>query len=510
MCLNPITIKDPSNSRRSYKVPCGHCIECKRRYQTGWCLRLDEHLKKVKGQAVFFTLTYAPETIPKNYLVSGIVYKTLSDYAYDKGSVYQCLDDRTGDLIDLTGKSIIDYNSFDREQMAMFYNDQRLSINRENPDRIYSFNSVRMKDVQDWLKRCRKNFKKYCKKDIKYFITSEYGPTTFRPHYHGVMFGLTLDEFKQYFKQDWVKHYGREKNKNICVIADTVNASKNGMEYVTKYCSKGVFEHPLCTKDFFYFHKNSDGSVRHTEYHSQHYERCIEFFDYDGPLVDRPSKFISQGLGSSFLDRKELMNYYAAGDDVNLSDEIRFVYQELSDDAVKYLNLKSYECDSSGNLYHNDEKRTPVPHIVRKSDGKYYAKSYMLNNEPIWHETHCWEGWYYSDKLYERLKDISKKLRFNKNGKTKDSGDKVFSYALPQYYRKKMFDVEIQHLLSCAVLEEHVDLYQEQCRQVQSEHPTWSDFEVYSYIECQEKQQRDLKSEQLSDRLIKAYTKSVL
>lgn len=39
------------------------------------------------------------------------------------------------------------------------------------------FLSVYKKHLQDWLKR----FRHKCSKDFKYFITSEYGPSSFRP-----------------------------------------------------------------------------------------------------------------------------------------------------------------------------------------------------------------------------------------------------------------------------------------------------------------------------------------
>lgn len=511
MCINPITIKDPSNPRRSYTVPCGHCMECKRKYQSGWSIRLNEHLKSVGYKAVFFTLTYADECIPKNYLVNGTLYRTPSDYAYDKGSSYTGLDDLTGEVIDFSNKSIIDYNSLSNEGLALFYQDQTLQVNRENPDRIYKFNSVRIKDVQDWLKRGRRTYHYHNKKapKIKYFISSEYGPHTFRPHYHGVMFGISKIDFDRYFKSDWVEHFGRKSNANICVISEDVNPSAGGMDYVTKYCSKGVFEHPLCAKDFFYFHKTPDGHTTHTEYHSKHYERCIEYFDVDFPLVDRPIKLISLGLGSSFLDKDEVLNYYAAGDDVNISSAITYDLRPMTSDSVSFLGLTKLDVDSQGNLYHTDEAHTPVPYYVKK-DGKFYAKSYFLDGEPIKHLCHVWEGTFYSDKLYNKLIDLQKKLKYNKNGRDKRTGEqKVFSYSLPKYYREKMFSAEIQHLLTCAVLEEHVNLYQEQFKQLQTDNPTWSDAEIMAYIDCQEKQERDFRRQQLSERMIEDYSKSL-
>lgn len=503
MCINPLTIKDPSNPRRGMIVPCGHCLECKRKYQNEWMVRLDEHLKSSNFKAVFFTLTYADECIPKNYLVSGIVYRTYSDYAYDKISSTVCVDESTGDEIDLSkvDVKIIDFNKFDFRTLPEFYEDMLSRSLRD--DEVVSFNSLRMKDVQDWNKRCRKVYQKHTKnKPPKYFISEEYGPHTFRPHYHGVMFGIDKKDFDQYFKKDWIKHFGRQSNAHVCVTSEDVNPSEGGIQYVTKYCSKGVFEHPFCSRDFYYFHKNSDGTNTHTEYHSKHYERCIEYFQVDQPLVDRPSKLISTGLGSSFLDKSQVMNYYAAGDDVNISEDIKFKLKELSSQAVKFLNLDSYEKDQEGNLYHRDEAHTQVPNIVYK-DNHYYSKAYYFDGEELLHGTHCWEGTFYSDGVYNKLIDLKEKLKYNKN-----TDDKVFSYNLPKYYRTKMFTAEIQHLMSCVVSEEYVNLYQEKYRQLSTSNPDWSPMEISSYIDTQETSEREFRRKQMTDRIMDNYKKS--
>lgn len=43
------------------------------------------------------------------------------------------------------------------------------------------------KDTQDWLKRLRKVL---APQKIRYFLAGEYGPETFRPHYHAAIFGV--------------------------------------------------------------------------------------------------------------------------------------------------------------------------------------------------------------------------------------------------------------------------------------------------------------------------------
>ena len=52
--------------------------------------------------------------------------------------------------------------------------------------------SLRVSDVQRFFKRLRKHFPD---RRIRYYVAGEYGPRTHRPHYHGIIFGLTLSDF---------------------------------------------------------------------------------------------------------------------------------------------------------------------------------------------------------------------------------------------------------------------------------------------------------------------------
>ena len=126
-CVKPITIMVKSNPfRRPYSisVPCGKCFQCLKNYQNQWMLRLAEEAK-CHSRLLFFTLTYRENS-----------------NEYGKRTVPCYVDSKTGEV----------------------------------------YRTVRKKHVQDWLKRFRTNLKR-AGKDIsfKYFITSEYGPTTLRP-----------------------------------------------------------------------------------------------------------------------------------------------------------------------------------------------------------------------------------------------------------------------------------------------------------------------------------------
>nr|CAI9752554.1 replication initiation protein [Microvirus sp.] len=52
--------------------------------------------------------------------------------------------------------------------------------------------TLRKKDCQDFMKRLRWNMPLH---PIRFYLSGEYGPQTHRPHYHAILFGLTLYDF---------------------------------------------------------------------------------------------------------------------------------------------------------------------------------------------------------------------------------------------------------------------------------------------------------------------------
>ncbi len=52
------------------------------------------------------------------------------------------------------------------------------------------------RDVQLFLKRLRKRFEP---REIRYYLCGEYGDTTQRPHYHAIIYGLSLSDFPDAF-----------------------------------------------------------------------------------------------------------------------------------------------------------------------------------------------------------------------------------------------------------------------------------------------------------------------
>lgn len=96
------------------------------------------------------------------------------------------------------------------------------------------YHSVCAKHLQDCMKRFRMQYeRKYGRGDFKYFITSEYGPKTLRPHYHGII-SLKKVEFLP-FLLDWQNRYGFTQ-------CSKVRSLSSSLRYVTKYAIKGQFD----------------------------------------------------------------------------------------------------------------------------------------------------------------------------------------------------------------------------------------------------------------------------
>ena len=185
MCLHPITIyvnnKYDVQGTRNVQVPCGKCVECKKKYQNSWYVRFYEESRN-HSSFIFFTLTYNNDTVPCN------------------------VDVETGEC----------------------------------------YNTVYKGDVQKWMKYFRKTlFYKYkVNVKLKYFITSEYGPRTRRPHYHGIIWGVSHSDFQSIALSYWQKHFGFTTSEEFSSPQISKRADSS-LRYVAKYCSKGVYENPL-------------------------------------------------------------------------------------------------------------------------------------------------------------------------------------------------------------------------------------------------------------------------
>lgn len=177
MCLIPVTIsRRIANHYYLNNVPCNHCLECVKDRQNEYIVRSIEEQRK-RGTMCFFTLTYSPSNLP------------LQENGYD-------IDEDTGEILD-----------------------------------TMSVGTLRRCDVSLWLK----SFKQFWHRegedlDFSYMITGEYGPKTNRPHYHGLIFGLSDDKINDLMWR-WKEKYGFVCFKKIPSLMSDV-------EKVSRYCAK--------------------------------------------------------------------------------------------------------------------------------------------------------------------------------------------------------------------------------------------------------------------------------
>lgn len=589
MCYSPITIKTP----QGYKtVPCGKCLECLRKYQSDWSNRMFEELKANDGKAVFFTLTYDEQNVPKNYLyyVSAtdyVIFRSPSDYGYDNTYIddngkEKVLPSRKGErkhkkvdpAIEVTESgiesSIIDFNiqrkdqlKF-REQIQKLYGDYIRLFNSNNTDidsvsdfcsdynfdcydfdtfngddfgmcetdvkdqemmldlfeqvledeipekedeekvpifdainalelrqrPVMMFNSVRKKDVQDWIKRARQRRKRIAKKTgepeqkFTFFITSEYGPRTLRPHYHGVLFGVTAEDTVD-MRSDWQRHHGRK------ISWDNVDLSKGDMSYCAKYCSKGFYEHPLCSKDFFYKKPLVAGDKRlkpFTEYHSKHYERCIEIFNIDAPIVDPTFHLVSKGLGVSWVEA----NRYLVEDfnDIDFKDNevkptIKVAYTpKIKENEEKEIVQDESSCFAASSILYDLSLTTGLikedEHIITLKSKEIKSKDYA----------ECIDRFFQKFHYYRTFK-----------GET-------IAYGVPKYYRSKILSDGLRCAFANYIQQVNVELYQEKFESLRAENPDREDSEIVSMLEEQEVEEKYRRMSDCRKRLDKIYNKS--
>lgn len=120
---------------RRILVPCGRCAGCRMDKARNWADRMLIELRDMEYKAIFVTLTYDNKHVPK--------VREFDDWTmYARG----------------------------------FKDDLTLSV----------------RDCQLFFKRLRKAFPG---RKIRYFLAGEYGPKTRRPHYHAIIYGLTLADF---------------------------------------------------------------------------------------------------------------------------------------------------------------------------------------------------------------------------------------------------------------------------------------------------------------------------
>lgn len=170
-CINPREIVLNGEKR---KVPCGKCEYCKYVRSLARSQRLSYEIQSHKF-GIFGTLTYADMFLPKMIYDNNNKGFVVPDHLV--GSDVFALED-SGNFIPFP---------FMSKRVESFVHDRM--------EKFGYIPYLRKSDVQKFMKRLRINLKRILKYDksenekfqITYACCGEYGPTTFRPHFHFIL-----------------------------------------------------------------------------------------------------------------------------------------------------------------------------------------------------------------------------------------------------------------------------------------------------------------------------------
>lgn len=240
-CLNPRKVYNPSLHGWMY-CSCEKCTACLNQKATTLSNRVRAEIEQHK-YSVFFTLTYDNEHLPKYE-----VFQDSNDVIQYR-PIGRLVDDSSSDM--LTNSCPL--NKYESYEDLYQFDESTYIPPIENYEDIYLFGVVCKKDVQNFLKRLRwriSNLPKITKDEskIRYYISSEYGPTTLRPHYHGILFfdsKKILDKIKSLIVSSWGKFERQQGATNrfkfrpfasISLTADYIKlCDPNTAYYVASY-----------------------------------------------------------------------------------------------------------------------------------------------------------------------------------------------------------------------------------------------------------------------------------
>lgn len=224
-CDQPYSVKlDAEKSAKhgvnNVPVPCGKCIQCKKRRVAQWSFRLMKELE-VSTSAYFITLTYDPLHVPitKNGFMT-LLKNTKQDKELKQIEITDD-DEQAKKILERTDRSIQGF----LKRLRYYESEFKL---------LYDTKTNRIKET----------------KPLKYYAAGEYGSARKRPHAHIILFNL-LDQSS--IRKAWATAV-MEKG----VVIDYIpfgnvdidpDVNSNNIDYTLKY---------ICKQNHNKMHRNDD------------------------------------------------------------------------------------------------------------------------------------------------------------------------------------------------------------------------------------------------------------
>ena len=215
-CEKPLQIRNKYTGDM-VEVPCGKCNAClvNKCNSGSFLCTIEEAYHRF---CYFVTLTYSDDNIP-------VVYPEVYDVELDL--LGNPVDDQKVNFYTTTPRVIKEYGD------VLYSTRMSLSYIQKYQNKIKVRNGgipvLFYKDVQLYVKRLRKFFTKISSANIRYYAVGEYGPKTFRPHWH-ILFYFSdrkiAEDFIQAANKCW--KYGRvdcsaSRHSSASYVAGYVN-----------------------------------------------------------------------------------------------------------------------------------------------------------------------------------------------------------------------------------------------------------------------------------------------
>lgn len=253
MCTNMRYIYNKYINKSVY-VPCGKCESCLQQKATYRANRIRNNVA-IGTLPLFITLTYKPDSIPyvlrEDLLLKKLdvpVYRDSSYRVVRRNGQYDMFEKRS------SGTRQIDSLYISNE----FYNDSHscsaiVSTPHPRGSRKGVIGIAYYKDIQNFEKRLKQKLKRnYGLNDsFSYYQCSEYGETTFRPHFHLLIFApeSKVDAYKSAIIESWPF---ADRNRT----AEYIEVARNAASYVASYVNKSN-DFPLLFKTHAFREKHS-------------------------------------------------------------------------------------------------------------------------------------------------------------------------------------------------------------------------------------------------------------
>lgn len=367
-------------------VPCRTCAACRSAYARDLQNRIEDECRAHRFN-FFVTLTYDNEHLPMFYAFpseDGVYFRAYRN-----------------------NQPMLDSHGLELPELDFDIKDSWFAEPQHNPFPV-GFGFCYKPDIQKFIKRLRikiiRTYGNVFSSKIRYFISSEYGPATFRPHYHGIVFcddERIANDMPRLIRESW----------SLCASerCDVQLVSSSAPQYVAKYVNGfACLPKVLTTKLTCPFHLASKNpALGAFKIDEKEIFDCFVNNYFERPSVDSqtgevsfalfPNKVLSRyfrkycGYGEANFDYElRLYKKYAIGNYRKIYDPVNHRYVEChlrgeeylnSDGSFKYRDYLWFKCVHR--LLHGSfsfPKRNEFGYVVGLHENVTFTLSDILHN----------------------------------------------------------------------------------------------------------------------------------